>query len=114
MAEKYRICFRPQNREIEADAGMTILEAERMAGLEPDAPCGGCGKCGKCRVDILKGKRTGVVLACQTRIDSSMTVDTMYQERVRKILSEGLTRKVPVEPGVFPGKDQAEEKTAGR
>lgn len=114
MAEKYRICFRPQNREIEADAGMTILEAERMSGLEPDAPCGGCGKCGKCRVDILKGKRTGVVLACQTRIDSSMTVDTMYQEKVRKILSEGLTREVPVEPGAFPGEDQAEAKAAGR
>ena len=106
MAEKYRICFRPQNKEIEVDAGTTILEAERMAGLEPDAPCGGNGKCGKCKVDIVKGKKTGVVLACQTWIDSSMTVDTMYQEKVRKILSDGLTRTVPVEPGVFPGEDK--------
>ena len=77
-----------------------------MAGLEPDAPCGGNGKCGKCKVDIVKGKKTGVVLACQTWIDSSMTVDTMYQEKVRKILSDGLTRTVPVEPGVFPGEDK--------
>ena len=106
MAEKYRICFRPQNKEIDVDAGTTILEAERMAGLEPDAPCGGNGKCGKCKVDIVKGKKTGVVLACQTWIDSSMTVDTMYQEKVRKILSDGLTRTVPVEPGVFPGEDK--------
>jgi len=100
--KKYRICFRPQNKEIVVEEGTTVLEAERIAGLEPDAPCGGNGKCGKCRVDVCKGRKTGVVLACQTKIESDMIVDTMYQQKVEKILAEGLSRKVEVDPGVHP------------
>ncbi|MGN0362786.1 MAG: ASKHA domain-containing protein [Bilifractor sp.] len=100
--KKYRVCFRPQNKETEVEEGTTILEAERMAGLEPDAPCGGNGKCGKCRVDVCRGRKTGVVLACQTKVDSDMIVDTLYQEKVEKILAEGLSRKVAVDPGIQP------------
>ena len=33
---------------MEVPLGVTVLEAEIRAGLEPDAPCGGQGSCGKC------------------------------------------------------------------
>lgn len=32
---------------MEVPLGVTVLEAEIRAGLEPDAPCGGQGSCGK-------------------------------------------------------------------
>lgn len=92
--------FLPQKVQVRVPEGTTILQAEQMAGLEPDAPCGGVGKCGKCRVDITQGKKTGVVLACQTVIDSNMKVDTMYHEKVQKILVGGVSREVEPDPGV--------------
>ena len=32
--------------------GTTLLQAQQLAGLVPDAPCGGKGTCGKCLADI--------------------------------------------------------------
>lgn len=106
MGKSYTVTFLPQKITVEVQEGMTILEAEQAAGLEPDAPCGGAGNCGKCRVEIVEGKKTGSVLACQTKIDSSMKVDTGYQEKVEKILADGFTREVKLEPGVYPEKDE--------
>ena len=100
MSKTFTVTFLPQKKKTEVPEGTTILAAEQMAGLEPDAPCGGNGKCGKCRVEILEGKKTGVVLACQTPVDSDMKIDTMLQEKVQRILAEGKTRSVPVDPGI--------------
>ena len=49
MAKLYTVSFHLKNKEVTVEEGTTILEAERLAGLEPDAPCGGAGKCGKCK-----------------------------------------------------------------
>ena len=98
----YTIRFVPQNITVEADESMTILDAERKARLEPDAPCGGAGKCGKCKVEIQAGKETGVVLACQKKVDSDMVVDTMYQtgrdmsEKYRETSHGGLAQLYPL------------------
>ncbi len=85
----FRINFEKENLIFTAREGMTLLEAEIQAGLVPDAPCGGRGKCGKCRV--LADSRK--VLACQTRIDHDMTVDTDLVDQVQ-ILIEGCDRHV--------------------
>ena len=109
MSKTYTVTFLPQKKTIEVPEHTTILAAEQMAGLEPDAPCGGNGKCGKCKVDIVEGKKTGVVLACQTEVDSDLKVDTMFQEKVQKILIDGKARKVEVDPGIVrkgPGSDR--------
>ena len=98
--KKYTVTFLPQNMVLEVEEGTTLLQAEQMAGLEPDAPCGGKGTCGKCKVNITEGERQGIVLACQTPVDCDMKVDTLYQEKVQRILTDGLSRQVPVEPGV--------------
>lgn len=46
----YRVFFIKEKTEVTVKEGTTVLEAERIAGLSPDAPCGGAGKCGKCMV----------------------------------------------------------------
>ena len=55
--KKYTVTFLPQNMVLEVEEGTTLLQAEQMAGLEPDAPCGGKGTCGKCKVNITEGER---------------------------------------------------------
>lgn len=100
MGRIFKVTFLPQNIVQEVEEGTTILAAEQMAGLEPDAPCGGKGDCGKCKVDIVEGVKTGVVLACQTPVTCDMKVDTLSQEKIQKILTDGFTRTVEVKPGV--------------
>ena len=47
-----KITFQPSGREVQPPLGATVLEAMRLAGLTPDAPCGGSGTCGKCGVYV--------------------------------------------------------------
>lgn len=109
MKKHFTVTFLPQNLVLEVEEGTTILQAEQLAGLEPDAPCGGKGTCGKCKVNITDGERKGIVLACQTPVDCDMKVDTLYQEKVQRILTEGLSRQVPVDPGVEAPDGDAEK-----
>ena len=90
----YNIKFIRENLEFQASPGMNLLEAERKAGLMPDAPCGGQGKCGKCRVKI-DGK---VVLACKTVVDRDMEVDTLKGDSGYEILTEGFKRPILFDP----------------
>ena len=56
---------------MEVPLGVTVLEAEIRAGLEPDAPCGGQGSCGKCLVKV----NGNPVLACQTKVVGDCQVE---------------------------------------
>ena len=87
--EHFHVTFLPQTITASVPAGTTLLQAQRDAGLRPDAPCAGHGTCGKCRV-ILNGQE---VLACRTIVDRDMTVHTRVAEAVT-ILTEGLTAAV--------------------
>ncbi len=60
----------PDGRQFSVPAGTGLLNALRQAGFYPDAPCGGLGKCGKCRVSV----NCAEVLACQTVVETDMTV----------------------------------------
>ena len=82
---QYTVTFLPENRSVTVPAGTTLLQAQILAGLRPDAPCGGKGTCGKCRV-LLEGAE---VLACQTEVDRDMTVRTEEEENIR-ILTTGV------------------------
>ena len=83
--KKYTITFLPENRSVSVLPGTSLLEAQILAELRPDAPCGGRGTCGKCRV-ILEGEE---VLACRTVVDRDMVVQTEAGDSVR-ILTTGL------------------------
>ena len=55
----YRVFFIKEKTEVTVKEGTTVLEAERIAGLSPDAPCGGAGKCGTDIPHHLPVQRTG-------------------------------------------------------
>ncbi len=80
-----RIDWEPLGIRSEAEAGTTLLEAARKAGLKLAAYCGGSGTCGSCKVILREGNCSpvtdtektflsetelngGVRLACQARI----------------------------------------------
>ena len=54
--------------------GMTVMEAAKQAGLDLDSPCAGNGSCGKCLVSVVTGGKEEQRLACQTKIESDLTV----------------------------------------
>jgi len=86
--KKCLIRFEPSGLKVEVPAGTVLLEAARKAGVYLTSVCGGDGYCGKCKVIIDEGQfqsrpttlltqdelREDVVLACQTKVLSDVTV----------------------------------------
>lgn len=90
----YKVFFTKEKKEITVQEGTTVLEAERMAGLSPDAPCGGAGKCGKCTVKI----NSSVEKACQIKITADLEVETIEKKSEHRILVKGTERAVAFHP----------------
>ena len=90
----YRVLFTKEKTEVTVKEGTTVLEAERIAGLSPDAPCGGAGKCGKCMVKI----NGAVEKACQTKITTDIEVETLEKKSEHRILVKGTERVVTFSP----------------
>lgn len=92
---EFTVNFRSQGVSVTVPQGTDILRAATKAGIVVSAPCGGEGLCGKCRVVVEKGsvktdasrliaeadRKRGVVLACQTIIESDLEV-TVPKESV--------------------------------
>jgi uncharacterized 2Fe-2S/4Fe-4S cluster protein (DUF4445 family) len=86
--KKCVVRFEPSGLKTEVPAGTVLLEAANKAGIYLSSICGGDGYCGKCSVIINEGKfqskpttlltqnqvQENVVLACQTKVLSDMTV----------------------------------------
>jgi len=86
--KKCTVRFEPSGLKTEVPRGTVLLEAAHKAGIYLSSICGGDGYCGKCKVIIDEGQfqsrpttlltpeeiRENVVLACQTRILSDITV----------------------------------------
>ena len=80
--------FEPSGLKVAIPSGTVLLEAARRVGVYLSSICGGDGYCGKCKVTVNDGQfqskpttlltpeevRENVVLACQTRVRSDMTV----------------------------------------
>lgn len=90
----YRVLFTKEKTEVTVKEGTTVLEAERIAGLSPDAPCGGAGKCGKCMVKI----NGAVEKACQTKITTDIEVEAIEKKSEHRILVKGTERAVTFSP----------------
>ena len=86
---RYTVTFLPDNISVSVEPGTGLLQAQILAGLRPDAPCGGKGTCGKCKVWV-EGKE---ILACQTKVEGDMTVRTGQPETMR-ILTDSLTVEI--------------------
>jgi uncharacterized 2Fe-2S/4Fe-4S cluster protein (DUF4445 family) len=86
--KKCVVRFEPSGLRVEVPPQTVLLEAARKVGVYLTSICGGDGYCGKCKVEVDEGQyhsrpttlltsdeiREGVVLACQTRVLSDMTV----------------------------------------
>jgi uncharacterized 2Fe-2S/4Fe-4S cluster protein (DUF4445 family) len=80
--------FEPSGLHSRVPVGTELLEAARRTGIYLSSVCGGDGYCGKCKVIINAGQfqakpttlltpqeiRENVVLACQTKVLSDLTV----------------------------------------
>ena len=94
--------------ELTAEEGLNLLEVQRIAGLNPDAPCGGQGTCGKCLVDVLDGSTYKTVRACQTIVDRDMTFRIRGGESYH-LLESGAGRSFALDPAVKWGEIQVEK-----
>ncbi|UCC22888.1 MAG: DUF4445 domain-containing protein, partial [Planctomycetota bacterium] len=86
--KRFTVRFEPSGLKIEVPKGAVLLEAARKAGIYLSSICGGDGYCGKCKATVDEGQfqstpttlltpqelRENVVLACQTKVLSDMTV----------------------------------------
>jgi len=95
------IVFAPLETTVTVPAGTTLLEAAGKAGISIDSVCGGDGICGRCRMIVAQGEvggdatalltreeiRRGVVLACQSTVQSDLSVEIPPETRaVEKIV----------------------------
>ncbi|ATW24372.1 ASKHA domain-containing protein [Candidatus Formimonas warabiya] len=95
--EKYSVVLLPDHLKIEVEAGTTLLEAARQAGIHVKSTCGGKGTCGKCTVKVMEGKvsgghgnipaqlrEEGFILACTAVIESDVQVEIPEEFRLHE------------------------------
>ena len=97
----HTVVFTPLEKTVTVPTGTTLLEAAGKAGISIDSVCGGDGICGRCRMIVKQGEvgggvtslltrdeiRQGVVLACQTTVESDLVVEIPAETRaVEKIV----------------------------
>ncbi len=113
---KYKVTFLPENKEVEANEGVSLLEAAEKAGVYINSLCGGEGLCGECRLQVVSGNAkadkhaigffskeeivNGYVLACQTKVEDNLEV--LIPAKSRLEMEKIITGEVPItycEPG---------------
>ena len=104
---KYKVIFQPDNKILEVEEGITILQAAEQANIYINNLCGGEGLCGNCKVKVYKGNthtnihankllsteenHNGFVLACQTTVNDNLEILIPLRSRIEeeKIITEG-------------------------
>jgi uncharacterized 2Fe-2S/4Fe-4S cluster protein (DUF4445 family) len=118
-SQTVNVTFQPEGKTVAVPARATIRQAAAEAGIDIDFPCGAQGGCGKCRVRVEPASppndfevmllpptdiNDGIRLACQTRLDASVTVDVPEESRLAplyKILQSGAdSLQRPTDPPV--------------
>ncbi len=86
-----------ENRVIESRGLKTLLELLIENDVYIESPCGGKGSCGKCLVKI--NNEPVFKLACQTQVDSDMTVEVVSTKpEEEKILVDGTMMELEILP----------------
>lgn len=93
---KYKVTILPMGKEIYVEEGTSLLEAQRLAGLRPDAPCGGNGTCGKCIVEIISDGESRIDKACSNFVKSDTIIKVKVEESSHHLLMEGIKRQVDI------------------
>lgn len=96
VVEKFKVLFKPDNKEMLADRGEILLSCAIRGGIYINSSCGGDGICGRCKVIIEKGhfttepvgrismeeRKKGYVLACLTSIQGDLVVEVPSASRL--------------------------------
>ena len=102
--KKYKVIFSPEDKEIEASEGSTLLDAAREADVHINASCNGKGSCGKCKLIYKSGKiksepttllsdrekEKNYILACQTKVLGDIVVRIPEETIERKLKVAGM------------------------
>ena len=90
------------NQKVKAEAGTTILEAARRAGIDIPTLCyhdklAPRGACRLCTVEISKGQRSRLVTACVYPVEDGLKVETESKRviKIRKMLLELMLASCP-------------------
>jgi len=108
-----KVTFLPEHKQVEVEAGKTLMEAAELAGVYINNLCGGKGVCGRCRVQVTDGSiradkhsmnfltreeiTEGYVLACQTKIEGDTEVLIPPESRLEE--AQILLESSPVQYG---------------
>ena len=94
----YKVAFEPLGITAEVEGGNSLLEAAGKAGITINSVCGGDGICGRCKMMVKEGQvasevsplltreeiRRGMVLACQSYVQSDLVVEIPEETRARE------------------------------
>jgi uncharacterized 2Fe-2S/4Fe-4S cluster protein (DUF4445 family) len=107
-----RVRLEPAGKTVEVPTGTLLEEAISQAGLRLGLPCGGQGRCGRCVVQVREGSvrrrstirlaeeeiEQGYALACQTLVNSDVTVWVPpQQERLERVAGGDRAEKAGAE-----------------
>ena len=92
----YKIKFLPHEKEIEIEAGDTLIRAAMEAGVHVNASCGGEGVCGKCRVLIEDGSVEGGISEKLSKEDQARG----YRLACQAVVKSDLVVRIPVESDI--------------
>ncbi|MCU0489067.1 MAG: 2Fe-2S iron-sulfur cluster-binding protein, partial [Anaerolineales bacterium] len=106
---------------VKVPTGTLLSEAARLAGVEITQPCGGQGRCGRCTVQVVEGTvrrrstlrlsqadvENGYALACQSVIESDVSVVVPPQEKIeRRLTTDRTVAEITVPFGYNPFRSQ--------
>ncbi len=75
---------------IEAKEDSVLLDVLRENGYFIEAPCNGMGTCKKCKVRIIDGTHEDVVLSCQYKLKSDISLDFFDEAKAENLLTSDI------------------------
>ncbi|WP_249344804.1 2Fe-2S iron-sulfur cluster-binding protein [Paenibacillus sp. Marseille-Q4541] len=106
-----KVTFLPSGKQIEVKAGVTLLQASRLAGISIPTRCGGKAGCMMCKVEVPGGEGChlskpgraernklgawvdqGTRLACQATVQGSVTVQ-VPEDKLKAAIRKQLERQ---------------------
>lgn len=102
--KEYTVTFLPENKQVRAPAGATLLYAAQLGEIPLNASCNGKGSCGKCKLILESGlaksvntplltpdeKAKNYILACQSTIHGDVAVRIPEETIERKLKIAGM------------------------
>ncbi|MHC1564443.1 MAG: 2Fe-2S iron-sulfur cluster-binding protein [Candidatus Hecatellaceae archaeon] len=108
-----KITLEIDGKTVEAEEGMTVLQAAKKAGIEIPTLCYNeqlepYGACRICLVEATKNGRTRYVVSCVYPVEEGLKVKTST-EKIRKMRKILLELMLPLAPASGPLRDLAEK-----